>query len=397
MEKKIYKILMLVVALVMCGVGRVAAEPADDDDDAGNQHPIKVSLLTFYPGDEIFEVFGHTEILLTDSTGDYYVNYGVFDFNSPNFLGRYIKGETDYMCALMPPELDGGLKPGRKVVRQVLDLSPEEAQSVWDLLVENLQPANREYRYRHFSDNCSTRPRDILEEALNEELDYSRCDYIVGNTLRQVMSYYTRNYPWEQFGIDLALGAACDTIIDARTHTFVPLFLMHALAGVQVDDKPLVKDTSVVRPGADEGIVMPPTPWYLTPMAMAVLVLVLTLLVTVRDYRHRRVSRWYDTLLFSIAGMAGCVIFFVEFISTHEAVMPNYNILWLHPLLLLLAILPWIKSAHSLLRWSHIINVALIATTAVVWMSGMQVPNAAFLPLATSLLLRSSVQAVLNH
>ncbi|MBQ2164741.1 MAG: DUF4105 domain-containing protein, partial [Muribaculaceae bacterium] len=95
MEKKIYNILMLVVALVMCGVGRVAAEPADDDDDAGNQHPIKVSLLTFYPGDEIFEVFGHTEILLTDSTGDYYVNYGVFDFNSPNFLGRYIKGETD--------------------------------------------------------------------------------------------------------------------------------------------------------------------------------------------------------------------------------------------------------------------------------------------------------------
>ena len=72
MEKKIYNILMLVVALVMCGVGRVAAEPAYDDDDAGNQHPIKVSLLTFYPGDEIFEVFGHSEILVTKGSDSYY-------------------------------------------------------------------------------------------------------------------------------------------------------------------------------------------------------------------------------------------------------------------------------------------------------------------------------------
>ena len=393
MEKKIYNILMLVVALVMCGVGRVAAEPADDDDDAGNQHPIKVSLLTFYPGDEIFEVFGHTEILLTDSTGDYYVNYGVFDFNSPNFLGRYIKGETDYMCALMPPELDGGLKPGRKVVQQSLNLTPEQAQRVWDLLADNLQPANREYRYRHFSDNCSTRPRDILEEALGPELDYSQCDYVVGETLRQVMSHYTRNYPWEQFGIDLALGAACDTIIDARTQTFVPLFLMHAIDGVKIDGKPLVQATSVVRPGADEGIVMFPTPWYLTPMAAAVALLAVTLLLTFCDWRRRKVSRWYDTLLFAIAGLAGCVIFFVEFISTHEAVMPNYNILWLHPLLLMLAILPWIKKARVMLRWCHIINVVLIATAAMVWLSGLQVPNAAFLPIAASLLMRSMLGA----
>lgn len=393
MEKKIYNILMLVVALVMCGVGRVAAEPADDDDDAGNQHPIKVSLLTFYPGNEIFELFGHSEILLTDSTGSYYINYGVFDFNSPNFLGRYVKGETDYMCALMPPELDGGLKPGRKVVQQSLNLTPEQAQRVWDLLAENLQPANREYRYRHFSDNCSTRPRDILEEALGTELDYSQCDYVVGETLRQVMSHYTRNYPWEQFGIDLALGAACDTIIDARTQTFVPLFLMHAIEGVKVDGKPLVQATSVVRPGADEGIVMPPTPWYLTPMAAAVALLVVTLLLTVRDWRRRKVSHCYDTLLFAIAGLAGCVIFFVEFISTHEAVMPNYNILWLHPLLLLLAILPWIKKARVMLRWCHIINVVLIATAAMVWLSGLQVPNAAFLPIAASLLMRSMLGA----
>ncbi|MBQ2075849.1 MAG: hypothetical protein II462_07825, partial [Muribaculaceae bacterium] len=78
------------------------------------------------------------------------------------------------------------------------------------------------------------------------------------------------------------------------------------------------------------------------------------------------------------------LIFFIEFISTHEAVCPNYNILWLNPLLLLLAILPWIKKAAALLRWSHIVNLALIATMAVVWLSGLQVANAAFYPLVAS-------------
>ena len=384
---------MLVVALVMCGVGRVAAEPADDDDDAVNQHPIKVSLLTFYPGDEIFEVFGHTEILLTDSTGDYYVNYGVFDFNSPNFLGRYIKGETDYMCALMPPELDGGLKPGRKVVQQSLNLTPEQAQRVWDLLADNLQPANREYRYRHFSDNCSTRPRDVIETALGQELDYTHSNYIVGNTLRQVMSHYTRNYPWEQFGIDLALGAVCDTLIDARTQTFVPLFLMHAIDSITVNQNgntmPLVSRTTVIAPGDDNGIVAPPTPWYLTPLFFALLLLAITIAISVRDWRRRSPSRWFDTVLFTIAGLAGCLIFFIEFISTHEATIPNYNILWINPLQLLLAILPWIKKASKALRWAHLINLALIATMAVVWLSSLQAPNNAFLPLSATLLLRS--------
>ena len=59
----------------------------------------------------------------------------------------------------------------------------------------------------------------------------------------------------------------------------------------------------------------------------------------------------------------------------------------------MLAILPWIKKARVMLRWCHIINVVLIATAAMVWLSGLQVPNAAFLPIAASLLMRSMLGA----
>ncbi len=364
-------------------------------DSTATTDSIEVSLITFYPGDEIFEVFGHSEILVTKGKNAYFFNYGVFDFNSPNFLGRYIMGETDYMCAIMPPTLDGGIKPGRKIIKQDLNLTPEQAQQMLDMLLTNARRENCVYRYRHFSDNCSTRPRDIIEKAIGQEIDYSKCDYVVGKTLRQIMTYYTRNYPWEQFGIDLALGAACDTVVDARTQTFVPLFLMNAISNVEVDNgngpEKLVKATNVVMEGDDDGLVLPPTPWYLHPLTVAIALLIFTVIISYQNWKHRKVSRWYDTLLFTVAGLAGCVIFFVEFISTHEAVLPNYNILWLHPLLLLLAILPWIKRAKKPLRWAHLINIALIATMAVVWVSGLQVANAAFYPIVASTLLRSLV------
>ena len=390
-KTRLYKTIFALIALLIMGNATVTAQV--DNDTIAVAHPIKVSLITYYPGNEVFEVYGHTEILLSDSTGSYYVNYGVFDFNSPNFIARYIMGETDYLCAIMPPRVNAGIKEGRKMVEQNLNLTPSQAQRLWDLLAENVKPQNREYRYRHFSDNCSTRARDIIESALGEQLDYTGCDFIVGKTLRQVLRHYTRNYAWDEFGIDLVMGAVCDTIIDARTQTFTPLFLMHAFNSTMVmrDGKPtpFVSRSNVIVPGDDNGIVQPPTPWYITPMAAAIALLAITILITLKDWRRRKVSRWFDTLLFTIAGLAGCIIFFIEFISTHEATMPNYNILWLHPLQLLLAILPWSKRATKILRSCHLVNIALIATMLVIWLSGLQVPNAAFFPIVGALLMRS--------
>ena len=394
MKRQFWHILVLSLVLAFC------ANTGAAQSDTTAAPTKKVSLITFYPGNEVFEVFGHSEILLSDSTGNYYINYGVFDFNSPGFVTRYIMGETDYLCAVMPPELDGGIKAGRKMVKQELNLSPEQAQKVWEMLALNVLPANREYRYRHFSDNCSTRPRDVIETAMGRELDYSHSGYADGNTLREVMSHYTRNYPWEQFGIDLALGAACDTLISARTHTFVPIYLMHALDSitVTVDGKtmPLVSKTSVVNPGSDDGIVAAPTPWYLTPLFFALLLLAITVAIVVMERRRGVVCRWYETVFFLVAGLSGCLIFFIEFVSTHEAVMPNYNILWLNPLLLLLAILPWFKKGARLLRCVHYVNLALIGTMVVVWLTGLQAANVAFYPLVASSLLLSLSRVVIK-
>ena len=57
----------------------------------------KFSLLTCAPGEKIYELFGHTAIRYVEGDSiDLVFNYGMFDFNSPNFIYRFVKGETDY-------------------------------------------------------------------------------------------------------------------------------------------------------------------------------------------------------------------------------------------------------------------------------------------------------------
>ena len=171
-------------------------------------------------------------------------------------------------------------------------------------------------------------------------------------TYRDILAHYCRNYAWERFGIDLVLGWDVDTVLDQRATMFIPMLLMDAVAGatIQTDSVaiPFVKATTVPIDKSTEGNVRPPTPWYLSPMAFALLVLVLTLLVTCRDWRVKDVSRWLDTVLFTAGGLAGCLLFFLIFFSTHEATSPNINIVWLNPLLLLLAVLPWFKKTRSM-------------------------------------------------
>ena len=359
---------------------------------------MRVSLVTFYPGSEPHNIWGHSEIRVQQGPIDLYFNYGVFDFQAPAFMWRFMLGETDYMCQPVPRAYATLGMEERRMVEQELNLPQDRAIAVRDFLWNNAQPENRTYRYKFLSDNCSTRPRDIIEIAAGDGLQYpAMADTTV--TYRDILSHYCRNYAWERFGIDLVLGWDTDTVLDQRATMFIPMILMDAVADATIKTDsvtlPLVKATTVPIDKSTEGNVRPPTPWYLSPMAVALLVLALTLLVTCRDWRRRDVSRWFDTVLFTIGGLAGCLLFFLIFFSTHEATSPNINIVWLHPVLLLLAVLPWFKKTRNAARWLHALNALVVALLMLAWPWQPQVGNIAFFPLMTALVVRSLTNAFL--
>ena len=350
-----------------------------------------ISLITCYPGSDIYELYGHTMLRVQYKGIDMVYNYGIFDFDAPNFIYRFVKGETDYKVAGYDSAYMLMGYDTRKVVEQSLNLTPRQSIDVMLALVENARPENATYRYNYVYDNCATRPRDIIERAVGDKLHYGEMHDTL--TFRQEMRHYNANYAWQQFGIDLVLGSGIDYTLSYREQMFVPMVLMKAFAEAQVERDgrlvPLVTETRILNDGSETGDILPPTPLWFSPITVATALLILCLIFTWIDVRRHKVSRWLDSLLFGLAGIAGMLVFFLIFVSTHEATSPNFNGLWLHPLALVPAIFIWIKKAKRILYFYHFVNFAVIILLLAGWYFLPQAANAAAFPLMACLATRS--------
>lgn len=348
---------------------------------ANLQGQTKVQLLTCYPGEEFFQLEGHSALRFIEPDGrDYVVNWGVFDFNTPNFAYRYTKGETDYLAATAPTQLflDEYRHDNRCVVAQELNLTPEQTQRLKALVETNLQPENRVYRYNYIRDNCATRPLRIIEQALGDTLALGTPLYS-GKSFRDAMRHYHTHYPWYQFGIDLALGSGIDQPITSREMSFSPVDLEQLVAGARTQEGfPIVTQTEILTGDRSYDATLGPTPWYAAPLFVCFCFLFITLLICYTDIKKHRVSRWFQSLVYFIFGLAGCVICFLIFVSSHEATSPNYLILWLNPLCLIAALGIWIRRWQKLLICYQFLNFALLLVLCVILLCGVQGANGAF-------------------
>lgn len=377
---------LLVLAATLLLPGRLRAQTVGADSDS-----VTVSLITIYPGSEMWSIYGHTELRVTTADTDLFFNYGVFDFNGGNFVYRFVKGETDYMCAAFPYQFALQGYGGRKVVEQVLNLTQPQARAVRETLLRNALPQNATYRYKYFSDNCSTRPRDIIEAALGTSLSWGHQPR-EPRTYRDIMSHYNDNYAWERFGIALALGSDADTLVTARQELFIPMLLMQAADSATVTRggvvQPLVVARHVLISGPEQGAILPATPWWQSPMALACLLLAITLAVTWRDWRRHTASRKFDSLLYLLYALGGCMIAFLVFVSTHESTTPNWVLLWLNPLYLVPMVAVWFGACRRWLRIWFMVASAALALALLVPALGLQCYDPTFYPLILAPLAR---------
>lgn len=358
-----------------------------------------VSIVTISPGDQIYELEGHAALRITDDTSgsDYMFNWGTFDFNAPNFVYRFVKGETDYRLEALPTKLyvDYYSTTGRRMVSQRLDLTDRQVERLCDLVGENMKPENRVYRYNYLLDNCATRPLRLVELALGDTIILGESHEVNDQTFRRAMRRFHSDYPWYQFGIDLALGSGIDRAVTGRELSFAPVNLMKQLDATRIRDisgrdKPLVMSTEVLAEGRRGGVSPGPTPWYLTPWFWAWVVFGAATIVSWRDMTRYRVSRWFDTILYSLFGLSGLLLTFLIFVSTHEATSPNWLYLWLNPLCFIGAIGIWIKKGRRAVYFWQILNFALLMVLCVLALAGVQALNSAFWPLIFSDMMRSA-------
>ena len=352
----------------------------------------EISLVTCYPGSRNYELYGHTMIRVQIEGQDLLFNYGIFNFKQSGFIYRFVKGDCDYSLAAYPMQYLTQGYEDRKIVEQVLDLDDAQKVDIISFLWNNVQPENAVYRYGWAYNNCATKPRDIIENAVGGSLEY-------GNpkrgeaTFRSIMAYFDKNYPWQQFGIDMVLGYDLDHKLDYREQMFSPIILMEAMADAtqERDGKriPVVKATNILVEGGDEGAVLGPTPVVLTPMFVLTLLLVIVLALTIKERLGKRHYRWLDSVVFGVYGLVGVLVAFLTFVSSHYGTSSNLHIVWLHPLLLLPAIMEWIKRMRPLVAIIHVVNALLIVLLAAGWYWLPQSGNMALVPMAGISLIRS--------
>lgn len=312
----------------------------------------RISVLTMGPGKEIYLAFGHSAIRVKDPLLglDMVFNYGTFTLEDPLFIPKFVRGELNYRLEVYPSteyylEIDKEYQ-NRIWIEQELNLTENQRQALYRFLVHNARPENRFYVYDFMRDNCSTRITDALRQVLGEEV-ILRSALNSPRSFRSLLDEYAQKRPFWQLLFSLAVGSSSDREMPALEEDWMPFYLLYLLDRSEIKQegqiRPLVaKKTTLFQP-------TPPSdysePWsdpgfLLWPLAMGVLILTLRGFIGTsgsgarEKTRTQALTRWGDAGLFIFVGLAGAILFYLEFFSIHTAVKGNLNLVWANPLAL---------------------------------------------------------------
>lgn len=407
MKSVMYKLNILILSFILFGAFSFFAHSQSVGLKISSN--CELSLLTCSPNDDaVYAFFGHSSIRVKDDSLniDYVFDYGVFDFQTDNFAYRFIKGETDYMAGhrLFDNFYREYQFRGSGVKEQVLHLSYSEKSKIVNYLFWNVQLSNRVYRYNFVENNCSTKLRDIVEEALGNKIHFK--DDGKEQTYRELINEYLVLAPWYKIGINLIIGSAADTIITTRQKDFIPQYLYNsfALGTIETDSVylNLVQKEHIILVPQGENIkfisyVEMQKQAINSPLYWGIILVLVGLIISLTAYFKRK--KWlinlFDTLLFSISTLCGCIIFYLMFFSLHPCVGANWNLIWLNPLLLLFLPLLLTKSYSKYVISYHFINFALLTLFFMFMYIIPQTIERAFFPYMFILWIRSGIR-ILN-
>lgn len=296
---------------------------------------LQISILTCAPGEDVYTAWGHTAIRIIDSSKqtDIVYNFGTFDFNTPNFLLEFIKGNLNYF--LSADNFQNFILEyqyyGRSIKEQVLVLSDVEKINWQNALLKNLEGNNRYYLYNFITDNCTTRVKDGFYQFANTQVPPSN---IKSFRTHVVEAPYQQGIPWIGLGIDVLLGAVSDQAPTALQAGFLPdLFFEQLAAQASYIESTQNYDFTKTVP------VQPTDPvYYIIGLIMVYL------------FVGKWNARWtviaakiIDVSLLFIFGLGGLLLVYMSVFSKHTACHNNFNIAWIHPFYFIALIFYFIK------------------------------------------------------
>jgi len=349
----------------------------------------EISVLTVGPGASLNDAFGHSGFRVKDSMFkmDMVFGYGQYDFDTPNFYLKFAQGKLNYLMSVHEFQdfYDSYVYYNRSIDEQVLNLSLEQKQELFNQLVTNYQPENRAYLYDFFYDNCATRIRDMVEDSSKPQVTFNNPKGFEPKTFRALIHEHVNRNSWGSFGIDIALGSIIDRKATPYEHMFLPKYIHEFFANATIGNQPLVRSSSNIY---QSKATKSSANFIFSPLMVFGIIAAFILFITYSDYKKQTRSKWLDVTLFSITGMIGVLVLLLWFATDHTATAYNYNLLWAFPLNLLIVaqllkneVKNWVKRYLKLL-------IIMLALLTLHWVMGTQVFAIGLLPLLMALAVR---------
>ena len=285
---------------------------------------LQISILTCAPGEDVYTAWGHTAIRIIDSAKqtDIVYNFGTFDFNTPNFLAEFVKGNLNYFLSAdyFQNFIAEYQYYGRSIKEQVLILSDAEKMKWHNALQKNLEGNNRYYLYNFITDNCTTRVKDGFYQFVNTQVPPSN---IKSFRTHVVEAPYQQGIPWIGLGIDVLLGAVSDQTPTALQAGFLPDLLFEQVAA-QPGHIATTQNYDFTKTTAPK-----PT----DPIFYIVGLILVYLFVGKWNARWAvMAAKFLDITLLFTYGLGGLLLVYMSLFSLHTACHNNFNIAWIHPL-----------------------------------------------------------------
>ena len=192
-----------------------------------------IQLVTMGIGSLIWERHGHIALCVRyDDTREDCYNYGVGDFSHPaDMAWGFLRASGSFWVEKRPSSdmLWIYHHTDRTIWVQPLPLTAAQKQQVIAKLEHDILPENRAYAYDHFWDNCTTRVRDIINDAVGGKLA-AMTEATDRRTFRDLAreGFYGMTGPL--LVTDLAMGRVTDRVPTYYERMFLPQYLREAVA-----------------------------------------------------------------------------------------------------------------------------------------------------------------------
>ncbi len=293
----------------------------------------QVSVITCGTGNESYSLFGHTAIRVRDTINgiDVVYNYGAFDFNTPNFVMKFIKGDLQYFAVAhsYPDFINQYQYEKRSVYEQELNMPFPFKQKLFDNLNTSLASGESYYTYKFIDKNCTSMVVDIINKTLDTIAIVKNTDTDI--TYRTILYPYFDNHFYEKLGTSIIFGKKVDGL---GKQLFLPFELQKSLKKVSFQNHPLAQENKTLLEFENEA----PGSWWNN---IYTYILFLGFIVLIN-------KKSIDLFYLILIAIIGLFFTFVGFYSSHLELGYNYNILLFNPTLLGLLYFYWTKNKKGI-------------------------------------------------